>query len=1198
MSSIKKTVSIVLAILMLASVFCVAPVSVFAAGSVVTGTVCNCKYEYDTDAQSLRIYGGTTVESDKSGDLPWNNSSSDDYKRIKTVTIDEGVNNIGSSVFKEFKSLTKVSLPSTLLTLGTFSFYSCYSLKYITLPSKLVKIDARAFGNCGDLRQINIPKSVKNIESGAFAGCNALTMAYIADGINAEIGAEVFLGSGLKSVYIPEGVKKIGEHAFGYTYSSSKYYRVDGFKIITVKGSVADAYADTNGFSVERVTLIPTVEITDIDTPIVDKNPDMTLNSPQKSLFSSSVFWLNVTTDQNVSAEDFFEEGNNYSVTFVLTAKSGYRFVQDGVDPCFNATINGEAVKAKNNSFDPGEVASVAYEFPRVSAKYINTVVFQGVETPQIGKHPDFDFATTSKGFTAKDNSVLWYNETDKKYLKKTDTFIANKQYSARFDLTADDGYRFTVKDGAPTVKASVNRINADVRAFQGKNPARNILVVYTYPMLTANKVVSHIDLMDLVEPAVGESPSFDLPVSLSSGATVYKIEWKESYDYVEATDTFDYGKTYSVIVYLEINSGFEFASNDGKTPAVTATVNGKDAEVFNASFSGLYKLGVKMEYTTPKLIENVEITDIVEPVAGENPRYTATASENAKVVEVMWEGSDGLMTESDVFEEDEDYICVVIVCGVSGFVVDADKTSVSIGGSSVNPSYFGENAMEINCLFTAKPAPTEPTEETQPDTDEPTEETQPDTDEPTEETQPDTDEPTEETQPDTIEPQNINEIYIDDVVEPVDGKHPVFTVSAHPHVKVTKVEWFNNYEDMPIEESDIFAVGSEYEIRVSLETDEGFVFDSSVPVTINGAPVSIESSTENTLTAYTYFYAVPEQSETEETYEPTDPHSMTQTFYYLPSAEQEAKNCRYAIRVVLPELEHDDMILDMIPSGKQVDGVNVYKTEVYSHDEVLNVEFRVYDGETLFNALAFPGELVQDRIVTSEGSAIDLENATAEPSTIAPRPTEPGYTEPSTKVTEPSETQPVTGRPTEPGYTYPPTKPTEPGYTYPPTKPTEPGYTETPTNPTESSDTQPATKPTEPGYTEPAETQNSTDKPTEPSVTEPQPTAPVVTKKADNPIKVTAKTKSVKLKKLKKKAQKVKSLTIKKAQGKVSIKIITAKKSIKKYLKFNSKGTLTIKRWKKAKKGTYKLTVLITAKGNSKYTSKSIVKNLKIKLR
>lgn len=102
---------------------------------------------------------------------------------------------------------------------------------------------------------------------------------------------------------------------------------------------------------------------------------------------------------------------------------------------------------------------------------------------------------------------------------------------------------------------------------------------------------------------------------------------------------------------------------------------------------------------------------------------------------------------------------------------------------------------------------------------------------------------------------------------------------------------------------------------------------------------------------------------------------------------------------------------------------------------------------------------------------------------------------------------------------------------------------------------------------------------------------------KEENPIKVSVKTKSVKLNKLKKKAQTVKAITIKSAKGKVSCKIKKAAK-IKKFLKIDAKGVITFNKWKKAKKGTYKVKVSVTAKGNGDYNKKTVSKIVKIKVK
>lgn len=102
------------------------------------------------------------------------------------------------------------------------------------------------------------------------------------------------------------------------------------------------------------------------------------------------------------------------------------------------------------------------------------------------------------------------------------------------------------------------------------------------------------------------------------------------------------------------------------------------------------------------------------------------------------------------------------------------------------------------------------------------------------------------------------------------------------------------------------------------------------------------------------------------------------------------------------------------------------------------------------------------------------------------------------------------------------------------------------------------------------------------------------------NTLFVKAKTKTVKLKKLKKKPIKIKALTVKKAKGKVSFKLIKkgTSKKIRKHITLNKKGVIKFKRWKKAERGTYKVKIKITAKGNSKYKKKEMAKTVKIRIK
>ncbi len=288
-------------------------------------------------------------------------------------------------------------------------------------------------------------------------------------------------------------------------------------------------------------------------------------------------------------------------------------------------------------------------------------------------------------------------------------------------------------------------------------------------------------------------------------------------------------------------------------------------------------------------------------------------------------------------------------------------------------------------------------------------------------------------------------------------------------------------------------------------------------------------------------------------------------TFSYLPDSISNKASFRF----VLTDKDGADHSSELSETPMELEGVAVRNAKMYYDYTIDQAAVKQeFDGEW-YTVL----KLTPEQLFAAKGKVVRYDGSI--------------YGDGAATATDPSETaQPASEKPTEPATA----KPTDGK-----TDPTE-AVTDKPAEPSTDKPTEPVSeKPTEP----------ATDKPDDPVVTDPQPITPEPTdpaveptdNKKDNPVKVTAKAKTVKLKKLKKKAQKVKPLTIKNAQGKVSIKITSAKKAIKKYLKFSLKGTLTIKKWKKAKKGTYKIKVKITAKGNSNYKSARITKTVVIKV-
>ena len=92
-----------------------------------------------------------------------------DARLVSSVTVPEGVTQIGYSAFSGMHGLSSVSLPSTLTSLGQSVFSGCRSLRTIELPSGITRLPPYLFANCPSLTSIvfkgNAPTTV---DSSAF----------------------------------------------------------------------------------------------------------------------------------------------------------------------------------------------------------------------------------------------------------------------------------------------------------------------------------------------------------------------------------------------------------------------------------------------------------------------------------------------------------------------------------------------------------------------------------------------------------------------------------------------------------------------------------------------------------------------------------------------------------------------------------------------------------------------------------------------------------------------------------------------------------------------------------------------------------------------------------------------------------------------------------------------------------------------
>lgn len=141
--------------------------------------------------------------------------------------------------------VTSVSVEEGVVEIGPNAFAGCSGLRDVNLPVGLRIVGDNAFRECVKLTKISLPAGVQTIDSYAFSGCIMLSSVEVADGLTA-IGYRAFANDMLlTSIRLPADVTSIDDNAFLGCYALT---------IRAPAGSYAEAFARRRGYAFEPET--------------------------------------------------------------------------------------------------------------------------------------------------------------------------------------------------------------------------------------------------------------------------------------------------------------------------------------------------------------------------------------------------------------------------------------------------------------------------------------------------------------------------------------------------------------------------------------------------------------------------------------------------------------------------------------------------------------------------------------------------------------------------------------------------------------------------------------------------------------------------------------------------------------------------------------------------------------------------------
>ena len=156
-------------------------------------------------------------------------------ENLKTLEIEEGLEEIGDEAFRDCRALLTAVLPKSVYRIGSGAFDGCFNLKIADLHDGLEEISSKAFYGCRSLAALKLPATLKRIGAMAFASTHSLKSVRLPSSLD-EIAEGLFMDSWIERIDIPGSIRRIGSAAFSRARNLREIYysgTIDDFRRIS-----------------------------------------------------------------------------------------------------------------------------------------------------------------------------------------------------------------------------------------------------------------------------------------------------------------------------------------------------------------------------------------------------------------------------------------------------------------------------------------------------------------------------------------------------------------------------------------------------------------------------------------------------------------------------------------------------------------------------------------------------------------------------------------------------------------------------------------------------------------------------------------------------------------------------------------------------------------------------------------------------